>query len=551
MSTWIERGAARLALLHAGRVYARFRAELEHPDRSQQRTLSRILKLVRDGEYGRRLRLDRVRTVDDLRRAAPLVRYEDIRGVVARVMDGDTGALFHRRCRLLMYATSSGTTAAPKFIPVTREFAARYRRGWNTFGLKLLRDHPDAILRSILQSSGRYDESHAPSGVPCGAITGLMARDQKPIVRRFYAGDPRIAYIPEPAARYYALMRFAVARDVAFCITANPATLIRLADIADSAGEQLIRDIRDGVLTGDTQNTELMRDLSAGLRPDPARARALEKLRAKHGRLRPRHYWHISFLACWTGGSMGHYLGRLADWFGDVPVRDIGLLASEGRVSIPLDDGNPAGPLDLGAAVFEFIPSEHMDSPEPETLTATELEAGRTYGVVMTNDAGLIRYRLDDVVRVAGHVGSTPLVEFLYRAGRVASVAGEKLTEHHVTAAVRDTCARLGLRGFDFILAPVWSDPPFYQLSCTAATDARLCHEMDRALGEQNPEYLSRRKSLRLGDLMMRTLPDSAFTALDVRMMSERGSLAEQYKRPCLLTTPGEDAVFTEAFATS
>ena len=130
----------------------------------------------------------------------------------------------------------------------------------------------------------------------------------------------------------------------AFAITANPATLIQMAQTASEHGEALIRDVRDGTLSSRIVGDPPLRlILSAGLKADPGRARELEQLRSQHGALRPRDYWNIDFLACWTGGSMGHYLDRLADWWGPVPVRDIGLLASEGRVSIPLEDDTPTG----------------------------------------------------------------------------------------------------------------------------------------------------------------------------------------------------------------
>jgi len=238
---------------------------------------------------------------------------------------------------------------------------------------------------------------------------------------------------------------------------------------------------------------------------------------------------------------MGHYLDRLASWWGSVPVRDIGLLASEGRVTIPLEDGTAAGVLDAQAAFFEFIPSEQWDRPDAETLTAQALETGRDYTVVLTNSAGLVRYRLDDVVRVRGWLEQAPLLEFLYRAGSVASVAGEKLTENQVVEAVRTATARLGLPEFDFVMSPHWYDPPFYRLNCPGPATAELAEAVDRALSEQNEEYSSRRKSLRLGMLHIRPVGPEAISSMDRRLVEARGSSAEQYKRPCLLTEPGED----------
>lgn len=542
MPTPFERVAARFAFWHARGVYGRFLRTCRDVDAGQERVLRRVLAAMAGSDYARRFGLDSVRGPRDLTHAAPLVTYEDLRPDIDRLCHGETSALFAPRQRLHMFATSSGTTARQKLIPVTSEFIHQYRRGWNTFGLKLLSDHRAAVLRAILQVSGRHDESYTASGVPCGAITGLLARAQKGIVRRFYVGNPALALIAEARAKYYTLMRFAVVRDVAFAVTANPSTLIRMAQTADEESERLLRDVHDGTVSAELiPDAPLRYRLEALLKPAPERARELTRLRSERGHLRPRDYWQIEFLACWTAGSMGHYLERLADWWGPVPVRDIGLLASEGRVTIPLEDGTPAGVLDTQAAFFEFIPIEQWDHAQPETLTAGGLESGRDYTVVLTNAAGLVRYRLDDVVRVRGWFEQAPILEFLHRAGRVASVAGEKLTENQVVEAVKLATARMGLRSFDFIIAPQWSDPPFYQMWCACGSTVELAGVIDRALCEQNDEYKSRRKSLRLGSLKVRTVPGRSFIDMDARLMAAHGSSAEQYKRPCLLTNPGDD----------
>jgi hypothetical protein len=542
MPSILDHVAARLAAAHARHVYARFRRALRHADATQAAVLRRVLPLVADSDFGRQHNLARVRSVADLRRAVPLLTYEDLRPYIDRLCAGDTGALFRAGEPLLMFATSSGTTALPKRIPVTRAFVQDYRRGWNTFGLKMLTDHPRAILRAILQSSGRHDAGHTPAGIPVGAITGLLARTQKRIVRRYYVGTPELTRIDDALARNYALMRLGIARDVAFAITANPATLIQMARVVSDHSERLIRDVRDGTLAPEfVPDTPLNRALAAKLRPDPARAAKLEQLRRHAGCLRPRDYWQIEFVACWTGGSLGHYLQRMAEWWGPVPVRDVGLLASEGRVSIPLDDNTPAGVLDITSAVFEFIPAAQAEEPTPPTLEPRDLEIGRDYAVVLTNTAGLVRYRLDDVVRVRGWEGEAPVVEFLYRAGRVSSVAGEKLTENQAVAAVQSACRELGIPEFDFVLAPCWAEPPYYRLSCAQAPQPALTAAVHAALGLQNEEYQSRVKSGRLGPLQWRQIAATAIPGMDQRLIAARRGTAEQYKRPCLFTTPGED----------
>ncbi len=539
----LDRIAATLALQHARRQFGRFERALRDARPAQQTALQRALQQVRGSAFAQAHRLDRVRTLDDLRAALPLHRYEDLRPWIDRVVVGETGALFAPGTRLHMFATSSGTTAAPKRIPVTSAFVEDYRRGWNTFGAKMLSDHPEALLRAILQSSGRHDAEHTSTGVPVGAITGLLARTQKRIVRRYYVGRPEIALLSDALARYYVLMRLGLARDVAFAITANPATLIGMARCADEHAEALIRDIHDGTLSAEQVPDPALRStLLRGVRPQPARARVLEGLRATHGVLRPRDAWNLSFVACWTGGSMGQYLERLGDWYGPLPVRDVGLLASEGRVTIPTTFGTASGPLDVTAGCFEFIPVAEFDHETPRTLDFSQLDVGGDYAVVLTNPAGLFRYRLDDIVRCTGHVGGAPTLAFLYRGGRVSSLAGEKLTENQVVDAFRSACVEAGGGEFDYLLAPVWGDPPTYRLLCEQAPDERWIAAFDASLQRANEEYASRRKSFRLGSLEVVRVGSGRIRALDREMMTRRGATAEQYKRQTLLTRVGEDA---------
>ena len=65
---------------------------------------------------------------------------------------------------------------------------------------------------------------------------------------------------------------------------------------------------------------------------------------------------------------MGAYLRHYPEFFGACPVRDPGLIASEGRMSIPVEDNTPAGILDIRHHYFEFIPEDQGDREEPETV---------------------------------------------------------------------------------------------------------------------------------------------------------------------------------------
>ena len=140
----------------------------------------------------------------------------------------------------------------------------------------------------------------------------------------------------------------------------------------------------------------------------------MEKLAARNGHLYPRDYWpKLSVLAVWLGGSVGAYLPRLKEYYGDMALADHGLSASEGRMTLPLEDGTTAGILEFTHQFFEFIPEEEHGHPQATVLEAHELEVGRNYYIVLTTPSGFYRYDIHDVVRCVGYRGEAPSVGVL------------------------------------------------------------------------------------------------------------------------------------------
>ncbi len=530
--------------LRAKARYSRFLRYARLTEQTQARVLRKLLAQNADSDFGKEHCFDRIRHYDDFRRRVPIRTYEGLRPYVERVMAGDTRSLLGSRQRVKMFAMTSGSTDVPKYVPVTNAFVNDYRSGWSAFGFKAMLDHPDAFLRPILQVTSPMSAFVTECGVPCGAVSGLLAAAQNSFVRRYYAVPPDVARIADPEARYYSIMRFAVPRDVGWIVTASPATTVKLARIADAHAEQLIRDVQDGTLTPPGEvSGDLRSALARHLPPDPASAHGLHRLAETHGRLLPRHYWRLAFLANWTGGTLAMHLRDFPQWFGDVPIRDIGLLATEGRVSVGLEDGTPSGLLDVGASFFEFVESTSESADPSSVRRSHELEVGGEYRVVMTTSAGFTRYDLGDCVRVRGHVGGAPLIEFLHRGSRVSSMTGEKLTEWQVTHAVERSCEALGLSLRSFVVAPVWNDPPYYRLHVDESVnrDRELASLVDRELCRVNMEYDSKRSSGRLGELSLFQLVPGTLMVLDGKRMAAQSASAEQFKHQYLLTAPGGD----------
>jgi len=540
----ILKAAAYLARLHAaGQVRAFLRAH--HRTRQvQDAVLGELIALHAQTAFGRDHGFASIRNYEDFTSAVPVGNYETLRPYMDRVFQGEPTALLPSGEEVLMFSQTSGTTGRPKYIPVTRRFLGHMRRGWNVFGLRALQDHPAGWLRAILQISSPMCETRSPTGLPCGAISGLLAAGQKRIVRRMYVVDPETSSAGDSEARYYGTLRCGLARDVGVITTANPSSTIRLIETGQAHAERLIRDVADGTLSPPGElPVELARKVR--FRPDGPLARRMARGIERDGELRPTHFWNVALLTNWTGGTLKLYLGRLRELFGDVPIRDIGLLASEGRFSLPIADNTPAGLAEITGNFLEFIPAEDIDSKDPPTLRADELEVGGEYFLVVTNYAGLWRYNIDDRVRVVDMFGRSPVFEFLSRGLHTANITGEKITEYQVVEAMRLAAGRVGWTVDRFVMQGRFARPPYYELRIESAggiSVEKLAESMDGFLCELNVEYRSKRGSGRLGPIRPKLLPDGTLDEMEAERIRARGGRAEQYKHQYLLTEVLQDS---------
>jgi hypothetical protein len=516
-------------------------------DEAQRDRLLEIVARHADSAFGRDHHFHEIKTPADFRKRVPVRGYEGHEPYIDRVRNGEVGALFGPGTEVLMFALTSGTTARPKTIPVTRDTVRDYREGWTIWGIRMFDAFPETYLRGqlpILQVAGDWRESTTAAGIPCGAITGLTARMQNPLVRTTYTMHPAASRIKDVEAKYYVALRLGIYRPVGTIIAANPSTILGIARLGDREKETLIRDLADGTLDPRWPiSGEIRKALAFRVgRKRKATAKRLEGIVERTGRLLPKDYWpDLKVLANWTGGTMGAYLRHYPDFFGATPVRDPGLIASEGRFTIPVDNNTPAGILDIRHHYFEFIPEGQIDRDEPETVEAADLVEGERYFILPTTSGGLYRYQIHDLVRCVGFHGKAPVIEFLNKAAHISSLTGEKLSEFQVVAAVAEAQRALGLTLKSFLVLPTWDDPPYYSLLVErddlggVAGGERLAAEVDARLRRLNVEYESKRATLRLGPIRTRGLPSGSWEDFRRRRLAKSGGTVEQYKQPCLM----------------
>jgi hypothetical protein len=502
-------------------------------------------KLARNAAsgFGRDHDFAHVRNISDFRRRVPVTRYDYYQPYLERVKQGQWQAMFGPGQKLHMFALTSGTSDKPKHIPVTDAYLKEYRRGWLMWGIQCFDTHPRLLKTQVLQVVSDWEESHAADGTPCGAVSGLTASMQTWLVRRRYCTPPCLAKIPDAYAKYYTALRLALPCPVGMVTSANPSTLVSLARLGDREKQTLLRDLADGTLDQRFEVPRAVRDQIRSRIRKRHRTLAAELERIVHatGALYPKDYWPtLTLLANWTGGTVGAYLQQFPQYWGDVPVRDIGLIASEGRMTIPLEDGTPAGLLDINHHFFEFIPESEIDSDHPTVLEPHELEAGKQYFILLTTSSGLYRYNIHDVVRCVAMYQQTPMLEFLNKGTNFSSLTGEKISEFQVAQAVDTALRERRVTVNGFTLAPVWAETPYYALLVdqsdvadrTIAAD--LAWAVDSHLAQLNMEYQNKRATRRLGAIRVRLVPPGTWDRYAAERLATRGGTPEQYKHPCL-----------------
>jgi len=498
---------------HEWRHRRAFEAAADHPVSAQMGVLRRLLGDNADTAFGREHAFAAGATPAEFARRVPIGDYEAFRPWVARIVAGERRVLTAETP--FMFTATSGTTGEPKLVPVTASWAGVMAALMRLWTVHALRDHPAMLDGHVLAMVSPAVEGVTPGGLPYGAMTGLTFQRLPWPIRRRHAVPYAAALIRDHETRYFVAARLALARSISSIGMPNPSTLLRLADTAARRATALVRAVHDGTLGVDhveptthagVSAGELRAALAAGLAPDPRRAAALARVVEGHGRLVLGECWpDLSLVACWLGGSAGIQARHLDAHFGPrVARRDLGLVASEGRLTIPVDDHSAAGVLAVHANFFEFVPEEAIEEATPRTLLAHELEVGRRYYVIVTGGNGLYRYDLNDIVEVQGFHRRTPKVAFVRKGRDMVNITGEKLHLNHVLHAVRAAERATGLGVWQFRLVPDVETSRYdllVELPRPAADGRALADfvaAFDHGLGDVNMEYACKRGSARL-----------------------------------------------------
>lgn len=510
-------GAYRILRLFQGAAVRAFDRMTRDPEGAQSERLAAILAGAHGtafaGDHGLDAGpADPTTHISRLRRI-PIRAHAGLLPWLDRVEAGEPDVL--ARGPVLHLVETSGTTGRAKHLPVNAAWARSCDVAQRLWMLGLLRDDEQLAGGKALSVVSAAVHARSSGGLPIGSNTGRMFLAQ-PWWTRVRAAVPyAVCEVEDPSVRAYTLLRHALGKDIRSWTTANPSTILLYSRRLVGWWDDLRQDAVDGTLC---------RGPAAGLDPRSRAALSRGLRRVPIGRLpaqdpRPAALWPLRRVNCWTGGSCRFFLDKLPEALGaDLPVREVGIHASEGVFAVSVDDGDPVAWLAGHVLEFRELGDGAAFGPG-EVRWAWELETGREYELIVTTEAGLWRYAMGDIVRVTGWLGHAPRLVFVRKAGAFLNATGEKVTEDQVLAAA----TRCFPAATAVCAATEWCDPPRVVVGVEwpggpppgspqgspqlGMSCAQLAERFDRHLSSENLEYGSKRSSGRLGSPELVLLP--------------------------------------------
>ncbi|XP_006654849.1 jasmonoyl--L-amino acid synthetase GH3.5 [Oryza brachyantha] len=531
--------------------------------RVQQDTLKKILEINANAEYLQNYGLGGRTDAESFKSCIPLCVHNDIEPYIQRIVDGDSSPVVTGE-PITNLSLSSGTThGKPKFIPFNDELLETTLQIFRTSYAFRNREYPIGQGKALQFVYGSKQVKTKGGILATTATTNLYRRQRykegmKDIQSQCCSPD-EVIFGPDFHQSLYChlLCGLIYSEEVHSVFSTFAHSLVHAFQTFEEVWKDLCADIRDGVLSEKVTAPSIREAVSKILKPNPVLADSIYKkcigLSNWYGVI-PALWPNAKYVYGIMTGSMEPYLKKLRHYAGHLPLISADYGASEGWVGSNINPTVP--PEQVTYAVlpqtgyFEFIPLEKPKGEETENSASihyiesdpvglTEVEVGKIYEVVITNFAGLYRYRLGDVVKIVRFHNSTPELQFICRRSLVLSINIDKNTEKDLQLAVEEASKLLEgekLEIVDFTSYVERSSDPgryviFWELSADASDEvlSSCANALDLAFVDAG--YTGSRKIKTIGPLELRILRKGTFEEILDHFLSLGGAVS-QFKTP-------------------
>ena len=520
----------------------------------QERFLRDLLERNSETEYGKKWGFSGLRTVKDYQRQVPLSRYDDYEPFIERQIGGEKGLL--TADEPVFYCISAGSTSQPKYVPITERDVTIHR----IYQLDAVKDVirkelpgvPDEKLFGKVFETGEFFRTSMPDGTMNGVRSGVLMRwlESRDEIDFTEYTSPREVMFPEKMENMLCVkLRFALAsREVTAIHGVFVHGMVQMFQYLQEHWDAFVEDVASGEVSDSFGVSEpWKRYIKKRLAPDPERAAELRSAAAGGAAGLARRIWPGLRYIRMAGGSIFQgYMDELRVFIGDLPIHYYAYASSESTLGAvyTLQEEDARYVLIPESCFFEFLPEGETGE---QTLTFGEVEAGKSYELVITTLSGLYRYVMGDIVEVTGFYGEAPVIRMSRRKSQVLNVADEKMDMRQLEKAMQrferlggcqleGYCADTGLRG----------STPYYSMYLepkAGALPAEAEKLLDECLRESCFGYKGAREMGQIGEAQVLLLKKGAFGAYR-EYLAGKGYRMEQNKPLHILQTKEQKDFF-------
>ena len=454
----------------------------------QRAVLDHLVQTAKDTEYGRNHAFTAVKGYDDFISHVPVNTYEELKGDIDRMRQGETDILWPGRVK--WYAKSSGTTNdKSKFIPVSAEGLKKihYAGGWDTVAF-YFRNNPKSKLfdGKGLILGGSHAPNYNMKDSLVGDLSAILIENINPIANLARVPKKQTALLSDFEVKRERIAREAINKNVTN-ISGVPSWMLSvLTRIMEITGKKHLEEV--------WPNLEVF--FHGGVAFTPYRKQYEELI---------------------TSPGM-HYMETYN--------------ASEGFFGIQDDPTDKSMSLMIDYGVFyEFIP---MDGGDPVPLWG--VEKGKNYAMVISTSCGLWRYEIGDTIQFT----STNPYKFIIsgRTKHFINAFGEELIVDNAEQGLAYACKQTGAEVLEYTAAPVFMDENakcrhqwLIEFSKRPDDLQQFASLLDKRLQEINSDYEAKRyKNITLQHLEIIEAHHNLFN----EWLKMHGKLGGQHKVPRL-----------------
>ena len=473
------------------------------PRKANEELLLKILQDNKDTEYGKLYGFGEIKSIEEYRQKVPYSNYDTYFPYINRMVKNKETNLI-TAYEVVQYAETSGSVGVQKKIPVTVESMDVYEK-YSFARSKAIADkyYRETYGKHVPWEKGlnmlESEITVMEDGTPRGSVTGAVSRRFRKLFKLFLTSPDEVLFPIGGMNMNYMKARFALEEpNLVWFLSGFMTNYVDMLNYIRKNWEMICDDIENGTINPDVCEERSRPAMMKYVKKNPKRAAELRKIFSEGfdtpiiPRIWPKFAW-----ACAIGtGGFATYAEKFKSYAGDnVAIDYFVYAASEGMFAACINMNDPRFIPLTDSVFFEFLPADAEDG-DNNTLTLDQLEMGKEYEVIVTNQCGFYRYKILDVIRVIGFHNKCPLITFAYRKGQLVNIAAEKTSEEHLTESVRRLSKELGVNFTDYALY-IDTNRTVSRYVMLLEPDSHVEIDKDgayakafnRILSEVNPEY--------------------------------------------------------------